>query len=125
MKHIKLIIIALIILVIFISVFQNQDLFTHDYKFQLDFKLYQTPAYYVKNYALLATSFAFGIILSVFLGIFSSSGKRTQIKSKNQRIKELEKEISDIRTTRASNPALSNITSGESKTSPFTTPGGQ
>lgn len=125
MKHIKLIIIALIILVIFIAIFQNQDVFNHDYKLQLDFILYQTPAYYIKNYALLVISFAFGIILSIFLGIFSSSGKRAQIKSKNQRIKELEKEISNIRTAKPSNPVSTISTLGKSGTSPFSTPGSQ
>jgi len=124
MKYIKLIIIALIILIVFIAIFQNQDIFTQNYKFQLDFKVYQTPAYYITNYAILGIAFAFGVILSLFLGIFSSTRKRSELKSKNQRIKELEKEISDIQTTKAFDPAPASGTTGESETSSFTAPGG-
>ena len=124
MKYIKLIIIALIILIVFTAIFQNQDIFTQNYKFQLDFKIYQTPAYYITNYAILGIAFAFGVILSLFLGIFSSTRKRSELKSKNQRIKQLEKEISDIQTTKAFDPAPAAGTTGESETSSFTAPGG-
>ena len=124
MKYIKLIIIALAILIVFTAVFQNQDIFNQDYRFQADFKIFQTPAYYIKNYALLGISFAFGVILSIFLGIFSGSRKRSEIRNKNRRIKELEKEISSIRTTKAFDPPPSpGSTSGESATSSFTAPG--
>ena len=123
MKYIKLIIVALVILIVFTAIFQNQDIFNQDYKFQLDFKVFKTPAYYIKNYAILGISFALGVILSIFLGIFSGSRKRSEIKSKNQRIKELEKEISSIQTSKAFDPAPSGSTSGESETSSFTAPG--
>ena len=123
MKYIKLIVIALVILIVFTAIFQNQEIFTQDYKFQLDFKVYQSPAYYIKNYAILGIAFAFGIILSIFLGIFSGSRKRSEIKSKNQRIKELEKEISNIQTTKAFDPTPPASTSSESETSSFSTPG--
>ena len=123
MKYIKLIIIALIILIVFTAIIQNQDIFTQDYKFQLDFKVYQTPAYYIKNYAILGIAFALGIILSVFLGIFSSSKKRSELKSKNQRIKELEKEISSLQTTKGFDPAPTVEPAGESETTSFTAPG--
>lgn len=101
MKYIKLLIIALLILIVFLAIFQNQEMFNDQYKFQLDFKLYETPAYYIRNYALIGTAFVFGILLSIFLGIFSSSKKRGEVKSKNQRIKELEKEISNLQSSRA------------------------
>jgi len=103
MKYIKLIIVALLILIVFLAIFQNQDMFNDQYKFQLDLKVYETPAYYVKNYALIGIAFALGIILSIFLGIFSSSKKRGEVKSKNQRIKELESEISNLRSGSAFN----------------------
>ena len=123
MKYIKLIIIALVILIVFTAIFQNQDIFNQDYKFQLDFKVFQTPAYYVKNYAILGIAFAFGVLLSIFLGLFSGSKKRSEIKSKNQRIKELEREISSIQTTKAFDTAPPAGTSGESETSTFAAPG--
>ncbi|MGI9535043.1 MAG: LapA family protein [Thermodesulfobacteriota bacterium] len=124
MKYIKLIIIALILLIVFTAIFQNQDIFNQDYKFQLDFKVFQTPAYYIKNYAILGIAFAFGVVLSIFLGIFGSTRKRSEIKSKNQRIKDLEREISNIQTTKAFDPAPTAGTSGDSETSSsFSTPG--
>jgi cell division protein FtsB len=101
MKYIKLLIIALLILIVFLAIFQNQEMFNDQYKFQLNLKLYETPAYYIKNYALIGIAFVFGIFLSIFLGIFSSSKKRGEVKSKNQRIKELEKEISNLQSNRA------------------------
>ena len=99
MKYIKLIIVALLILIVFLAIFQNQEMFNDEYKFQLDLKVYETPAYYLKNYALIGIAFVFGVILSAFLGIFSSSKKRGEVKSKNQRIKELEKEISNMQSS--------------------------
>ncbi len=99
MKYIKLIIVALLILIVFLAIFQNQEMFNDEYKFQLDLKVYETPAYYIKNYALIGIAFVFGVILSAFLGIFSSSKKRGEVKSKNQRIKELEKEISNMQSS--------------------------
>ena len=123
MKYIKLIIIALIVLIVFTAIIQNQEIFTQNYKFQLDLKVYQTPAYYITNYAIIGISFALGIILSLFLGIFSSSRKRSELRDKNQRIKDLEKEISSIQTTKAFDPAPAAGTTSESETSSFTAPG--
>ena len=79
MKYIKLIIVALFILIVFLAIFQNQEMFNDQYKFQLDLKVYETPAYYLKNYALIGIAFLFGVILSAFLGIFSGSKKRNKI----------------------------------------------
>ena len=114
MKYIKLIIIALVLLIVFMAIFQNQEMFNDQYKFQLDLKVYETPAYYVKNYALIGIAFALGIILSIFLGIFSSSKKRSEVKSKNQRIKELESEISKMQSGTAfgSQPTQTETSSG-------------
>ena len=123
MKYIKLIVIALVLLIVFMAIFQNQEMFNDQYKFQLDLKVYETPAYYVKNYALIGIAFALGIILSIFLGIFSSSKKRSEVKSKNQRIKELESEISRMQsgTALGSQPAQAETSSGSSS-SGFSTP---
>ena len=114
MKYIKLIIVALVLLIVFMAIFQNQEMFNDQYKFQLDLKVYETPAYYVKNYALIGIAFALGIILSIFLGIFSSSKKRSEVKSKNQRIKELESEISKMQSGTAfgSQPTQTETSSG-------------
>ena len=114
MKYIKLIVIALVLLIVFMAIFQNQEMFNDQYKFQLDLKVYETPAYYVKNYALIGIAFALGIILSIFLGIFSSSKKRSEVKSKNQRIKELESEISKMQSGTAfgSQPTQTETSSG-------------
>ncbi len=122
MKYIKLVIVAMIILIFFLAVFQNVDVFSHNYKFGLDLTLYQTPVYHVKNYALLAFAFAFGVVLSLFLGIFSSCGKRSEIKNKNRRIKELENELSDIRKSKTSETNSNVVTSQSSSSSPFVVP---
>ncbi len=123
MKYIKLIIVALVLLVVFMAIFQNQEMFNDQYKFQLDLKVYETPAYYVKNYALIGIAFALGIILSIFLGIFSSSKKRSEVKSKNQKIKELEQEISNLRSgTAFNNQQTQPETSAGSGSSGFSPP---
>ena len=122
MKYIKLIIIALVLLIIFIAIFQNQELFNQQFTFQLDLKVYETPAYYLKNYAIIGISFVLGIILSIFLGIFSSSKRRSEIKTKNQRIKELEREVSAVqsRSFEETPPAAQ---SQQSESSSFKAPG--
>ncbi len=126
MKYIKLIIVALLILIVFLAIFQNQEMFNDEYKFQLDLKVYETPAYYIKNYALIGIAFVFGIILSAFLGIFSSSKKRGEVKSKNQRIKELEKEISNMQSSSTFNNQQSQTVppSSGSGASGFSSPSG-
>lgn len=124
MKYIKLIITAVVLLVIFAAIFQNQEMFNDQYKFQLDFKIFETPAYYVKNYALIGIAFVLGVLISIFLGIFSSSRKRGEIKIKNQRIKELEKEISSLQSSKAmgSTPGQPETTSPGSDVTGFSTP---
>ena len=124
MKYIKLIIVALLVLlIVFMAIFQNQEMFNDQYKFQLDLKVYETPAYYVKNYALIGIAFGLGIILSIFLGIFSSSKKRSEVKSKNQKIKELEQEISNLRSGSAfNNQQTQPETSAGSSSSGFSPP---
>jgi len=126
MKYIKLIIVALLILIVFLAIFQNQEMFNDEYKFQLDLKVYETPAYYLKNYALIGIAFVFGVILSAFLGIFSSSKKRGEVKSKNQRIKELEKEISNMQSSSTFNNQQSQTvpSSSGSGASGFNSPSG-
>ena len=125
MKYIKLILVALIILIVFLAIFQNQEMFNDQYKFQLDLKVWESPAYYLKNYALIGIAFVFGVILSAFLGIFSGSKKRSEIKSKNARIKELESEISSLRSGSSigSQPPTSESSSG-SGVSGFSSPTG-
>lgn len=124
MNYIKLIFTALIITVIFMAVFQNEEIFIHEYRFQFDLWVYQLPAYYVKSYALMLVAFGFGVVLSIFMGIFSSSSKKDEIKNNQRRIKELEKEISDIRTAQApSSPSILGIGQSEkSSSSPFISP---
>ena len=123
MKYIKLILVALIILIVFLAIFQNQEMFNDQYKFQLDLKVWESPAYYLKNYALIGIAFVFGVILSAFLGIFSGSKKRSEIKSKNARIKELEGEISSLRSgsTISSQPSTTE-SSSDSGVSGFSSP---
>ena len=125
MKYIKLILVALIILIVFLAIFQNQEMFNDQYKFQLDLKVWESPAYYLKNYALIGIAFVFGVILSAFLGIFSGSKKRSEIKSKNARIKELESEVSSLRSgsTISSQPPTTE-SSSDSGVSGFSSPSG-
>lgn len=124
MNYIKLIFTALIIIVIFMAVFQNEEIFIHEYKFQFNLWAYQLPAYYVKSYALMLVAFGFGVVLSIFMGIYSSSSKKAEIKNNRRRIKELEREISDIRTAKApSSPSIPGVGQSEkSSSSPFITP---
>ncbi len=125
MNYIKLIFTALIFIAIFVVIFQNQEAFVHEYRLEFDLWIYQLPAYYVKSYALMLFAFGFGVVLSIFMGIYNSSGKRAKIKSSNKRIKELEKEISDIRMARTpSAPSAPGVGQSEkSSGSPFITPG--
>jgi len=70
-------------------------------------------------------AFGFAVVLSIFMGIYSSSGKKAEIKNNRRRIKELEKEISDIRMAKApSSPSVPGVVQSEkSSSSPFITPG--
>lgn len=124
MSYIKLIFIALIIVVVFMAVFQNEEIFIHEHRFEFDLWIYQLPAYFVKNYALLAIAFGFGVLLSIFMGIFTSLGKRSEIKKSRRRIKELEKEISIMKTAAPSTSPDSSVNQSEKPSNiPFVAPG--
>lgn len=96
MKYFKLIVLFLIILLVALIVYQNQEIFTQQHRFQFDLKAYKTPAYDVPNFTVILISFTLGVLLSLILGIFHSSVKRSEIKNKNKRIKQLEDKISDL-----------------------------
>lgn len=96
MKYFKLMVLSLIIIVIALIVYQNQEIFNLQHRFHFDLKVYKTPAYDVPNITVILISFALGVLLSLILGIFHSAGKRSEIKNKNKRIKELEDEISNL-----------------------------
>ena len=90
MKFIKILIQAIILVILIIAIFQNQEIFTNEFELGLDLKVWDSGTFITSNGILIVASFLLGVILTIFWGVFSSVGKRSTIKQQNKKIKELQ-----------------------------------
>ncbi len=90
MKFIKILIQAIILVILIIAIFQNQEIFTNEFELGLDLKVWDSGTFITSNGILIVASFLLGVILTIFWGVFSSVGKRSTIKRQNKKIKELQ-----------------------------------
>lgn len=90
MKFIKILIQAIILVILIIAIFQNQEIFTNEFELGLDLKVWDSGTFITSNGILIVASFLLGVILTIFWGAFSSAGKRSTIKQQNKKIKELQ-----------------------------------
>lgn len=97
MKYFKTIFIAAIVVIFCILYVQNEEVFTNQFRLSFDLSVYKIGPYLVYNVALIGTAFLLGVIFSVIYGVFHSGSKVSEISKKNQKIKELEKEVSDLK----------------------------
>lgn len=96
MKYIKIIFIAVVVILFCTVYIQNREIFDHQFKLELDLYAYKMTPYYVYNVAIIGIAFLLGVLFSVVLGVFHSTGKSSEIKSKERRIKQLETEVLDL-----------------------------
>src|SRR5919108_3299647 len=99
MKFVKIILLALIFVLFIALVIQNQQVFTHVFSLKLNLNFYEIGPYLVTNLVLIAVSFLVGVIFAVLYGALSAISMRTELREKNRRIKELEKQKTEVRTT--------------------------
>ncbi len=90
MKFLKILIQAIILVILIIAIFQNQEIFTNEFELGLDLKVWDSGTFITSNGILIVASFLLGVILTIFWGAFSSAGKRSTIKQQNKKIKELQ-----------------------------------
>ncbi len=90
MRFIKILIQAIILVILIIAIFQNQEIFTNEFELGLDLKVWDSGTFITSNGILIVASFLLGVILTIFWGAFSSAGKRSTIKQQNKKIKELQ-----------------------------------
>ncbi len=90
MKFIKILIQAIILVILIIAIFQNQEIVTKEFELGLDLKVWDSGTFITSNGILIVASFLLGVILTIFWGVFSSVGKRSTIKQQNKKIKELQ-----------------------------------
>ena len=118
MKYLKTIFVALILVIFCILYVQNQEVFTHQFRLNFDLSFYKIGPYLVYNVALIGVAFAIGVLFSVLYGVLHSSGKSSEMNRKNDRIRELEDEVSDLRKKQKAGEKSSFASS------PFTPPAG-
>jgi uncharacterized membrane protein YciS (DUF1049 family) len=92
MKFIKIIVIALLFVLALTLIIQNQEVFNQEFNLKLDLKVYQIGPYITSNLVIIVASFLIGVIFAVVLGAFYAVSIRGELKEKEKRIKELEKE---------------------------------
>ena len=120
MKYLKTIFVALILVVFCILYVQNEEVFTHQFRLNFDLSVYKIGPYLVYNVALIGVAFVIGVIFSVLYGVLHSSGKSSEVNRKNERIRELEDEVSDLRKRQKSSASEKSAFGS----SPFTPPSG-
>ena len=99
MKFIKIIILALIFVLFIALVIQNQQVFTQAFSLKLNLNFYQIGPYLVTNLVLIAVSFLIGVIFAVLYGALSAVSMRRELREKDRRIKELERQRTEVRTS--------------------------
>lgn len=97
MKYFKTIFIAAIVVIFCVLYVQNEEVFTNQFRLSFDLSVYKIGPYLVYNVALIGAAFLLGVIFSVIYGVFHSGSKGSEISKKNQKIKELENEVSDLK----------------------------
>ncbi len=101
LRFLKILFLALIIFVLFNFLLSNFDAQTLGYKIHFRFNI--PPIIYLESSEfpvglLLLTSFCLGMIFAAFSGAISIFYRSREIKAKNRTIRELEKEIEEMRT---------------------------
>ncbi|NIP37715.1 MAG: LapA family protein [Candidatus Dadabacteria bacterium] len=91
MRFIKILIQAIILVTIIMAIFQNQEIFTKEFKLGLDLKFWDSGTFITSNGVLIVGSFLLGVVLTIFWGAFSSAGKSSTIRQQKKKIKELER----------------------------------
>ncbi|HXG31352.1 MAG TPA: LapA family protein [Thermodesulfobacteriota bacterium] len=92
MRFIKIIVLALIFVVALVLIIQNQEVFTHKFELKLDLLVYQIGPYIATNLVLVVVAFLIGVIFAIIWGAFHSVTLRAELREKDRRIKELEKQ---------------------------------
>jgi len=92
MRFIKIIILALIFVVALVLIIQNQEVFTHKFELKLDLLVYQIGPYIATNLVLVVVAFLIGVIFAIIWGAFHSVSMKAELREKDKRIKELEKQ---------------------------------
>jgi uncharacterized membrane protein YciS (DUF1049 family) len=96
MKFAKIIIIAIFFIIVLTLIIQNQDVFNHQFPLKFDLKVYQIGPYMTSNIVLLICSFIIGVIFAIIWGAFYAVSMRSQIKERDNKIKELESRREEI-----------------------------
>lgn len=92
MRFIKILIQAIIFVGLILVIFQNQEVFTHEFQLRLDLQIWNSGTFVTSNIVLIAAAFLLGVILTILWGAFSSAGKSSTIKQQRKKIKELQRD---------------------------------
>lgn len=122
MKFIKIIILAFIFVLFIALVIQNQQVFTQAFSLKLNLNFYQIGPYMVTNLVLIAVSFLVGVIFAVLYGALSAVSRRRELREKDRRIKELERQRTEVRTTPTPTPTPTTTPTASPSPSPFKSP---
>ncbi|MBF0491376.1 MAG: LapA family protein [Deltaproteobacteria bacterium] len=101
LRFLKIIFLALIIFVLGDFLYYNSN--SQALSYNIQFRLFIPPRYFLESSAipvglLLLSSFCLGMVFAAFNGAISIFYRSREIKAKNRTIRELEKEIEEMRT---------------------------
>ncbi len=123
MRIIRTLLILIIIILICVLYIQNQEIVNHVFKFKLSLPFFKYGPIGIYNIGIIGAAFVFGVLFTLILGALRVSGKGSEIKSKNKKIKELESEISFLeKKVRESQMSQTSTQTGTQTNSPFNTP---
>lgn len=123
MRFIKILIQAIIFVGLILVIFQNQEVFTHEFQLGLDLQIWNSGTFVTSNIVLIASAFLLGVILSILWGVFSSAGKTSTIKQQRKKIKELESDKPEPVTNYSAEETISSEPhDGDISYNPFKSP---
>ena len=96
MRFVKILFMLVLFVLFAILYVQNQDVVNHVFKFKLDLSFAKIGPYLVYNILIIGIAFIIGVLFSTILGALNTSGKSSELRQKNKRIKELETEVLDL-----------------------------
>jgi len=99
MRFLKIILLAIFVVIVIVLFIQNQEVFTKTFELKLDLKFYRIGPYLTTNIAIILVTFVIGVLFAVVWGAFYSVSLKSRLKEQQKRIKELEAQHQENRSS--------------------------
>lgn len=106
MRFLKIILLAIFVVLVIVLFIQNQEVFTQTFELKLDLKFYHIGPYLTTNIAIILVTFVIGVLFAVVWGAFHSGTLKSRLREQQKRIKELEAQHQENRSSLFGGPTI-------------------